>query len=170
MRERLSDQEFHALYCPVKNVRSALFLVAYFSVTAFVGWKGLHRDLKHPSLVELLFAMLVVALLAKWLVNFTCFRERLVLGIAIVSLVTGEVVSFVPSVFSQYVETVKFCKLALSLVGLLVSLTMLVQSARSPKIQPNEPQKSIAGQSKRNFLIVLGVIISTILLYPSAGK
>src|SRR6266478_5490471 len=78
MRRKLSDQEFHALYCPVKNAKSALFLVGCFSVLAFVSWKGLHKPPEHPSLFELLFAILVFAMLAKSLVAFTCFRERLV--------------------------------------------------------------------------------------------
>ena len=130
MRRGLPDQEFHALYCPVKNTKSALFLVACFSVAAFVSWKGLHKAPEQPSVVELVFAILVVAMLAKWLVAFTCFRERLVFSLVIVSLVTGEVTRLVPSVFSKHAELVKSGKLALSLLGLLVSLTMLVQSAR----------------------------------------
>jgi hypothetical protein len=136
MRLNLSDQEFHALYCPIKNPKSALFLVAYFSVTTFVNWKGLHKPFEHPDVVELLFAILVVALLAKWLVAFTCFRERLVFGIVIVSLVAEEITRFMPSVFGQYAEIVKPGKLALSLLGLLVSATMLVQPFRTAKAKP----------------------------------
>jgi hypothetical protein len=138
MRQKLSDQEFHELYCPVKNTKSALFLVVFFSVTAFVNWKGLHKAPEHPGLVELLFAIIVVVMLAKWLVNFTCFRERLVFGLVIVSMVTGEAEGFAPSAFSQHVETVRYGHLALSFLGLLVSLTMLVQSARTPNAEPSE--------------------------------
>jgi hypothetical protein len=162
MRQKLSDQEFHALYCPVKNTKSALFLVAFFSVTAFVNWKGLHKAPEHPDLIELLFVIIVVVMLAKWLVNFTCFRERLVFGLIIVSMVTGEVEGFVPSVFSQHVEMVRSGHLALSLLGLLVSLSMLVHSARSPNAEPNEPQTSTVGQPKRKFFI-FAVITLTIL-------
>jgi len=53
MRQKLSDKEFHALYCPVKNAKSALFVVAYFSTAAFVNWKGLHKAPEHSSFVEL---------------------------------------------------------------------------------------------------------------------
>src|SRR5713101_2051671 len=142
----LSDQEFHVLYCPVKNTKSALFLVAYFSVTALANWKGLHKAPGHPDFVELLFAILVVAMLAKWLVAFTCFRERLVFGLVIVSMVAGEVERFVPSIVSRRVEAVKSGHLALSLLGLLVSLTMLVQSARSPNVRPSNAETSISWQ------------------------
>jgi glyoxylase-like metal-dependent hydrolase (beta-lactamase superfamily II) len=51
--QKPSDQEFHALYCPLKNTKSALFLVVFFSVTAFVNWKGLHNAPEHPDFVEL---------------------------------------------------------------------------------------------------------------------
>jgi hypothetical protein len=135
MSQKLSDQEFHALYCPVKDTKSALFLVAYFSVAAFVDWRGLHKAPEYSSFVELLFAILVVAILAKWLVAFTCFRERLVFGLVIVSLVTGEVARFVPSVFGKHAETVKSAKLALSLLGLIVSLSTLVQSVANPHVR-----------------------------------
>jgi len=113
----LSDQEFHALYCPVKNTKGALFIVAYFSVAVFVSWKGLHKAPERPDLVTLPFLIIVVAMLAKWLVAFTCFRERLVFGLVIVSLVRWEVEGFAPSVFSQHVAMVKFGELALSLLG-----------------------------------------------------
>jgi hypothetical protein len=131
----LSDQEFHAQYCPGKNRKSALFLVAFFSVAAFVNWKALYKAPQHPDSIELLFVIIVVVMLVKWLVNFTCFRERLIFGLIIVNMVTGEVEGFVPSIFSQH-ETVSYGHLALSLLGLLVSLTMFVQSARSSNVVP----------------------------------
>jgi len=164
MRRKLWDQECHALYCPVKNAKSALFLVAYFSVTAFVNWKGLHKAPKHPDFVELLFAIFVAAMLAKWLVAFTCFRERLVFGLVIVSMVAGEVERFVPSIVSPHIETVKSGRLALSLLGLLVSLTMLVQSARSPNVGPSNAEASIAWQPKKNLLILLIVTLTVLAL------
>lgn len=164
MRQKLSDQEFHALYCPVRNAKSALFLVVFFSVTAFVNWKGLHKAPEHPSLVELLFATIVVVMLAKWLVSFTCFRERLVFGIVIVSMVTGEIEAFVPSIFSQHVETVRYGHFAFSLLGLLVSLTMLAQSAANPRARSSEGETAVANQIKQGSLILLALIVAVILL------
>jgi hypothetical protein len=137
MRQKLSDDEFHALYCPVKSAKSALFLVASFSLVAFVAWKGLHKPFEPPDVVELFFVVIVGAILAKWLVAFTCFRDRLVIGIVIVNLLTGEVTRFLPSVFGQYAEIIKSGKLALWLLGLLVSATMLVQSFRTARIKPS---------------------------------
>jgi len=55
-------------------------------------------------------------------------------------------------------------KLALSLLGLLVSLTMLVQAARTPKVEPNEEQTAIAKQTKRNSLILLAAALTILVL------
>ena len=164
MRQKLSDEELHALYCPVKNAKSALFLVTSFSVVAFVSWKGLHKPPEHSDFVVLLFAILVVAMLAKWSVAFTCLRERLVFGLVIVSFVIGEVAAFVPSVFGNHAWMVKPGKLALSLFGLLVSLTMLVQSARSPNVGPSNAEALIAWQPKQNLLILLVVTLTVLAL------
>ena len=49
---------------------------------------------------------------------------------------------------------VKSGKPALSLLGLLVSLTMLVQSARSPNVGPSHAEASIAWQANQNLLIL----------------
>jgi hypothetical protein len=164
IRRNLSDQEFHALYCPVKNTKSALFLVAFFSLEIFLGWKGLHKAPERPDLVTLPFLIIVVAMLAKWLVNFTCFRERLVFVLVIVSIVTGEVEGFVPSLFSKHAEMIKPGDLALLILGLLVSLTMLVQSARSPTVGPSNAEALIARQPKQNLLILLVVTLTVLAL------
>jgi len=163
MMQNLSDREIHARYCPLTNTKSALFLVVSFSVMAFVGWKGLHKGSEAPSVVVLLFAIVVVAMLAKSLASFTCFRERLVIGLVIVSLAIGEVKAFAPSVFGRHVEIAKYGKLALLLLGLLVSLTMFVQSAGGPKFEPDEAPTSNPVRPKQNLLIFL-TIISTILI------
>jgi len=164
MRQDLSAQEIHARYCPVKNTKSALFLVAYFSLAAFENWKGLHKAPEHLDLARLSFVIIVLAMLAKALVNFTCFRERLVFALVIVSFVTGEVYGFFPAIVGPYAHVVRLGELAMSLFGLLVCLTMLVQSARSPNVRPSNAEASIAWQPKRNLLISLVVILTVLVL------
>ncbi|MGB7281029.1 MAG: hypothetical protein WBE13_02110 [Candidatus Acidiferrum sp.] len=164
MRQDLSGQEFHELYCPVKNAKSALLLVAYFSLAAFDNWKGLHKPPDRPDLVTLAFLIIVVALLAKSLLYFTCFRERLVLGLVIVCLVTGGVYGFFPAILGPSAHLMELGKLALSLLGLLVSLTMLIQSARAPRVEPTEEQTAIAKQTIHIFLILLAFIGTMLLL------
>jgi hypothetical protein len=150
MKRNLSDDEFHALYCPIKNVKSALFLVVCFSVTTFAGWKALHKPPEHKSIVYLLFYIVVAVGLARLLVAFTCWRERLVISVVIVSILTGAVMGFAPSEFSQHTEMLRSGKLALSLLGLLVSLTMLVQAAPSPNVRPSNAGTSSPSQPRRD--------------------
>jgi hypothetical protein len=129
VRDRSSEfnePDSHAKYCPVKHTKSALFLIAYFSLAGFVNWRGLHKGPAPPDLIILFFAMLVTVMLGRAMVDFTCFRERFVFGIAIVMLVIGEVERFAPSLFGQHIEVEKAGRLALSLLGLLVSLSMFV--------------------------------------------
>jgi len=164
MRQKPSDQEFHAPYCPLKNTKSALFLVAYFSLTAYANWKGLHKIPARPDFVELPFAMFVAVMFARWLVAFTCLRERLVLGLVIVTVVAAEVERFVPAAISQHVETVKSGHLAFSLLGLLISLSMLLQSGRSPAVEPSNAKTSIALQPKQNLPILLVVTLTALVL------
>ena len=134
MKQAPSDQDSHALHCPIKNVKSALFVVGSFCVITFASWNGLHKPLAHDSLAQLIIVIFVLAMLAQLFVEFTCFRERLVLGIIIISLLTMEVQGFAPSVFSKHVELVKSVKFASVLIGLFVSLTMLIQAARTPSV------------------------------------
>lgn len=164
MRQNLSVQGFHALYCPVKNTKSALFLVAYFSVAAFENWKGLHKAPEYLDLVSLSFVIIVLVMLARSLVNFTCFRERLVFVLVIVSFVAAEVYGFFPAIVGPYAHVMGLGKLALSLLGLLVSLTMLVQSAANPRVRPSEGETTVANQIKHGSLILLAVILTVLLL------
>jgi len=140
MKQYQSVQEFHALYCPVKNTKSALFFVAYFCVVAIAGWRGSHEAPQNPGSVQFIFLIIVTVFLARWLVAFTCFRERLVFGLVIVSIVAGAANRFAPFVYSQPVEMVKFGQRALSLLGLLVSLTMLVQSVGRRSLTRGHPE------------------------------
>jgi hypothetical protein len=143
MKQKPSDQGSHALYCPIKNAKSALFVVGSFCVIAFASWNGLHKPPAHDSLAQLISVIFVLAMLAQFFVEFTCFRERLLLGIAIIDLLAMEVQGFAPSVFSNHIELVKSVKFALVLLGLFVSLTMLIQAVRNPNVkQPGSAPSS----------------------------
>lgn len=137
MKPSPSNQDGHALYCPIKNVKSALFVVASFIVIVFAGWNGLDKPPEHYSLWQLLTVIFILAMVTYWLVGFTCVRERLLLGITIISLLKMEVQGFAPSVLRKHVELVNSGELALALIGLFVSLSMLIEAARSPRAGPS---------------------------------
>jgi hypothetical protein len=132
MTQKLRDHESHARYCPTKNAKSAIFVVASFAVIAFASWRGLDKPPAHSSLDQLVIVMIVTATLPWWLAEFTCFRERFLLGLVFINLLKMEVQGFAPSVFSKHLELIKSAEFASALVGLFVSLTMLIDAARSP--------------------------------------
>jgi cytochrome bd-type quinol oxidase subunit 2 len=165
-RLSLSDQDFHELYCPVRNTKSALFLVALFSWDVFIDWRGLHKPPEHSALFQLLFGIVAVAIYAKFLVAFTCFRERLLLILIIADLVAWEISGFFAAAVEPYAQTLKSITFVFCVIGLLVSLALLVQSFRTPKVEPSERQAALTRQAKRNLLIVLALFIAILVLSP----
>ena len=134
------DPIAHAKYCPVKHPKSALFIVVYFSLAVLANWRALHRGPAQPDLTLLLLAVLVAGMLAKSIVDFTCLRERLVFGIAILLFAIAQVERYSPRVFGAHIGTEKRVRLFLSLLGLVVSLTMLVQALTSRAKDEPGPQ------------------------------
>lgn len=135
MRDQSSeffDPNSHFNYCPIKHRRSALFVVAYFSLATLTNWLALHRGPSQPDLTLLLFAILLTGMFAKMIVDFTCFRDRLVFGIAILLLVITQVERYSPWVFRAHIGAERGARLLLSLLGLVVGLTMLLQSSFYP--------------------------------------
>ena len=126
------DKEFHARYCAVKNIRTALFFVAFFTLEVFVSWRGLDGPFRHPSLIELPFIIVTVAIGLRLLLMFRCFIERLVLGLSLINIVTGVVSAYVPAIgMGPFADLIRSGKLSLWVFVLIVSLGMLVLSARS---------------------------------------
>jgi hypothetical protein len=127
----------------------------------FVSWRDLHKAPQPRDFIQLPFAILLVAIYAKSLPIFKCFRERLVLGLAIASFVLAEVSEFAPAIVGPFAGLVKSGDLALTGLALLVSLSMLIQSARNPHVETGEGEMKMVG---RNFLILCAVIIAVLLV------
>lgn len=164
MMYKLSNQELHTRYCPIRNSIGALFFVACLSILAFGSWNGLRQTPDHHKLFVPLFLILTFTLLARPLAAFTCFRERLVIGLVVFVLVADEVVRFMPTVSRQYVQLAKRTELTLLLLGLVVTLTMLAQSVRSPRVERAKPETSIGRRLKRNVVISLTAVVAMLLL------
>lgn len=161
MTQNRSNEELHARYCALRNPRSALVLVVCFSVLMFVSWRDLHKAPQPRDFIELAFAIFLIAISANSLLIFKCFRERLVLVLAITSFVAAEVSEFAPAIVRPFAGLVNSGDLALSGLALLVSLTMLIQSARNPHVETGEGEMKMLG---RNLLILCAVIVTVLLL------
>jgi hypothetical protein len=161
MTQNRSNEEIHARYCALRNPRFALVLVVCFSVLAFVSWRDLHKPPPARDFIQLPFAILLVAISAKLLAIFKCFRERLILGLAIASFVSAEISEFAPAIVRPFAGLVNSGDLAVSGLALLVSFTMLFQSVRNPHVETREGEARMIG---RRLLILCAVIVAVLLL------
>src|SRR5579863_1440085 len=129
-----SNEEYHRRYCALTNTRAALVLVLCLAVVVFVGWNGLGKPLQQVSVIELPLYIFVEALFVICLVIFRCFRERLIMGLAMVSLVIGGASGFVPVRVGPFADLIKYGEFGLWTFALLISLSALITSARRPHV------------------------------------
>jgi hypothetical protein len=129
------NDEVHARFCAVKNARVATFLVGFFTLEVFLGWRGLGKPFTEHGLNDLLFRIVLWSIvLFPLLVRISkCFPERFILGIVMIKIVAGWVFEYAPNVFDPVAGLVRPCSLALDIVALLTSLALLVSSLSSSK-------------------------------------
>jgi hypothetical protein len=127
MFKYFSNPQPHARYCPAKNTKVALFLVASFSLIVFLCWRNLHASPNH-DLLPPIFGIFVAALI---LGTLSCLPEKLIILAAIASLLVSLIRDRFPSAFGQHIETANYIKLTLWLLALLLSITLLIQSLRT---------------------------------------
>jgi hypothetical protein len=129
------DAESHARFCALRNVRSALFLVGFFTLEGFLSWRALGKPFLEHNLYDLFFQIFLwVVVLFPVLVNISrCVPERFILGIVMFRFVTGWVVEFAPNLVEPVAGLVRQCTLVLWILAFLISVTMLVSSLSNPK-------------------------------------
>jgi hypothetical protein len=129
------DDEVHARICAVKNARIAAFLVGFFTLEVFLSWRELGKPFVEHSLYDLLFRIVLLSILL-FTVLFRisrCLPERFILGIFMITIVTGWVFEYAPNVVDPVAGLVRQCNLVLYILGLLTSLALLVSSLSGPK-------------------------------------
>ncbi len=159
--ENQSNEGIHAQYCTLRNRRTALVITALFVVEVYVSWRGLGRPSLKNSLIELPFYIAVFVISAKLFVIFRCFRERLVMGLATVAFVMGVASGYFPTDVSRFAPLASYGRLALWSLALLISLSMLVESARNPYVEIEGGNKMTV---KRALLILCTAILTMLLI------
>jgi hypothetical protein len=91
---------------------------------------GLSKPLPQHHFVELPFFVYVIGLFAIFLAKVRCLRERLVVGFATLSMIIGVLSAYLPAVANSLDGLVSYFRFALWVAASLISLTMLVSSAR----------------------------------------
>jgi len=113
-------------------MRTAILFVALFTIEVLVSWRTLDKPYHRPTLIELPFYILAIAIGVRWLLMFKCAVERLVLGLSLINFVVGVVSAYVPTIGSgPFSELIRSGKLSLWVFVLVVSIGMLFLSARS---------------------------------------
>jgi hypothetical protein len=129
-----SGEEIHARICAVRNVRSALFLVGFFTLEVFQSWRALGKPFLQHNLYDLLFRIVLLTVAFPVLLKISrCVPERFILGILTIRFVTGWVIEFAPNLVEPVASLVRQCNLVLWILAFLTSLTMLVSSLSNPK-------------------------------------
>jgi len=160
MTRTQSNDEYHRRYCAISNARTALVLVLCLAAVVFVSWKGLRKPIQQVSVIELPLYILVAAIFVKCLGVFRCFRERIIAGLAIASLSIGAIAGLVPVRVGPFSDLISYCKFGLWTLALLISLSMLMSSARRPDVRGEEGVTTSASRG----LLVLSIVLATALI------
>jgi len=126
------DEEFHERNCALKKTRTAVLFVAFFAIEVVVSWRALDKPYHRPSFIELPFFVITIGIGVKWLLMFKCVLERLAIGLSLINFAAGLVAAYVPTIGNgPFSDLIKSCKLSLWVFVLVVSIGMLILSARS---------------------------------------
>ena len=157
MTQIQTNEAFHSRYCAVRSMRMALIFVAFCTLEVFLSWKTLGKSFSEYSIFEILRDIAVIGACVIFMLMYKCFWERFVIGLIIVRYVTGLVTGFAPHIIDPFSGLVRLGNLALWVLALIVSLSMLVQSAWNPPVESPVGDTMMA---KRRFLILCAVIVA----------
>jgi hypothetical protein len=131
---RVDSTCLHDLYCANRSLGTAWLFVAFCGIEALVCWRALGKPRPVDSGAFFLFFQAYALLLVAFLfVAFKCVRERLVLGLALVTSVRALSFGFAPRLVSLTAGLVSWTPLALWLTAFVVSLSMLASASRNTR-------------------------------------
>ncbi len=154
MPEKISNEQQHErFWCAFTHTRVAWFFVAFCGWEVFLSWKGLDKPLSRPSLVEIPFYILAVAVYAPifWMV-LRCITERFVIAIATVHTAITVVSWLLPTLLNPVAGLFRRAFLVLWCLAFLMSLNMPIQSVRHPYIELEKTETKARNQR----LLILG--------------
>src|SRR5579859_3634484 len=156
MPEKISKEQQHErFWCAFTHTRVALFFVVFCGWEVFLSWKGLDKPLSRPSLFEIPFYILVVAVYTPifWMI-FRCFTERFVIAVGTVDLAIAVVSWLLPTLLNPVAGLFRRAFLVLWGLAFLMSLNMSIQSVRHPYIELDKMETKPGNQR----LLILGVV------------
>jgi hypothetical protein len=133
------SNEYHFSFCALRNTREALYFVLFSTLMVFLTGRDLGNPLgTRQSLFMLVFGHLIVLVfLVRLFALLGCFRERLVLALAMAWLVIG-LISGLPSKYlPASALLIRGASFLLWVVALAVSVSMLASARRKRNTQLN---------------------------------
>lgn len=156
-----TDRDFHSQNCAITNIRTSMIFVAFCGLEAFLSWRVLGNAFPEYNLLNVLRDFVVIAVCAKFLLMFRCSRERFVVSLVILRYVIGLTSASMPTVVNRVAGLVRIGDFALWVLALIVSLSMLVQAARSPNAKSQNGKTTTLG--KRLVILFACLIAATLL-------
>lgn len=128
--DSLGQQDVHSRWCANRNTRIALALTAFCALEVFLSWRGLGQTIEKSDTVSLFVGLFVIGWLVLLFATFKCVRERLVLGLLIIRFAVGFAIRVSPTLSDSAADFWKRANVALWVVALALSLSMLYSSRR----------------------------------------
>jgi hypothetical protein len=124
--------EAHTRFCAAKNWRTALGLLLFSAVEAFICWTELAKPLAdhRSSVVVLLGYGCAVFILIQIALPLRCYRERVVLALAIVSFLKAILVGLGPGLVAPGAHFARELSFLLWAAASLTSLSLLYSALR----------------------------------------
>src|SRR5712691_4660322 len=162
MLEKISNEQRHErFWCAFTHIRVAWFFVVFCGLEVFLSWKGLNKPFSRPSLIEIPFYILVVAVYAPifWML-LRCFTERFVIAIATVDTAITVVSWLQPTLLNAVAGLFRGAFLVLWGLAFLMSLNMPIQSVRHPYIE----LERVETKARNQRLLILGAVCAIALV------
>lgn len=160
-----SNEEAHARFCALRNVPSAVTLVAFCVLEVLLSRRELGRTFPASNLPLVVEGLVGIAVCIKLFQIFRCFRERLIISIIMIRVTIGLVSAASPDLLSSFAVAIREGVLALWAVALLVSLSVLPAAVRSTRVAVREGGTSEYKRVRIFVIILLVLLLAGMLTY-----
>jgi hypothetical protein len=127
--------DYHQRFCALRNTKTSLVFLGYCSFEVILRWHSLGRgqEIEPRSAIFYIALVAVILALGDLVVALRCFRERLVLAVAIISFVFILMKGVLPSWTAAVAVPAARVLLILWTIALSVTLSMVVSLLRRPQ-------------------------------------
>lgn len=137
-----------------RRMAGVFAVVAFCALQVFERWQDLNRPFAIESPLELFSMVLLVATCLTLLTIFKGPRERFIVVVAMVVVLSGLAASFLNPIASLARHAI----LVLWFLALLMGLSMFVWPPQSPRIEVK------AGETKHRMLFLLAVVLGALVV------